>query len=627
MILHRHLLTIALLLMLQVTVASADDKQPAITIERVQWGFDGKAPERTFTPLSVLVQNNTPLEFEGTLTLTKLIQSTKPIDAAVERDIYVGPLSSRWVQFVPYVISDWEQWRLSWGKAADQRYDVPTPQIGEPATVLLYDPEDLQFAGGVLRRFEVNLFPASVTGTDALRGVVMDRPPRWQGARRQAFLDWLQRGGKVFLLQDEQGRFPPFPESLSRLNGGGDRFSVGAGTVQRIARSVNELTPEFVKEQILTDRASGVPDERYQQYRRSPQYPGTAPLINRSGWDRDTQMFIDLQTITRFARRWWVIYILSLTYLFVVLPIVFRIGQEARDYRWVYVALLLSVGLFSYGFASLGKLGASEVNRARSVAVAQQLNEGVYDLTQWTCVGVRAGGEYTVGYGGTGQLYTTSQDMERIDGTIVAGPGGRMDLEIPPASTRTVLSRRRVQAQPLGLRVRMSSIDEQGLSALTMETGPEFPADPMIMLAAHGGRMYQLQQVGELLTLVPSSRRPLVSFLTEHLQMTQFMGLRAGMMTNRPDDSQPADTKVYEVAMRTLVGNSFGLRERVDLTKLQLPAGLVRVFVYAPQPRELQASGGSFPDTRGYVLYCVDLPLAGAATPADSPPDAAANLP
>jgi hypothetical protein len=614
---HRHLLTLALL-MLSAVGASADDKQAAITIERVQWGFDGKAPERTFTPLSVLVQNNTPLEFEGTLTLTKLIQSTKPIDAAIERDVYVGPLSSRWVQFVPYVISDWEQWRLSWGKSADQRYDVPTPQIGEPATVLLYDPEDLQFAGGVLRRFEVNLFPASVTGTDALRGVVMDRPPRWQGARRQAFLDWLGRGGKVFLLQDEQGRFPRFPESLDPLNRGGDRFTVGAGTVQRIAMPVSELTPDFVKQQILTDRVSGAGDERYQQYRRSSQFAGTAPLVNRSGWDRDTQMFIDLQTITRFARRWWVIYVLSLAYLFVVLPIVFRIGQEARDYRWVYVALLMSVGLFSYGFASLGRLGASEVNRARSVAVAHQLNEGLFDVTQWTCVGVRTGGEYTVEYSGTGQLYTTSQDMERIDGRIVAGPAAQMDLEIPPASTRTVLSRRRVPAPPLGLRVVMSASDEQGLSTLTIETGPQFPADPMTMLAAHGGRICQLQRVGEHLRLIPSTRRPLVSFLTEHLELTQFVGLRAGMMGKRPADSTQSDSKVYEIAMRTLVGNSFGLRERVDLTRLQLPEGVVRVFVYAPQPTELQTDGASFPDTRGYVMYCVDLPLSGGPSAAGS---------
>jgi hypothetical protein len=500
---------------------------------------------------------------------------------------------------------------------------VPTPQIGEPATVLLYDPEDLQFAGGVLRRFEVNLFPASVTGTDALRGVVMDRPPRWQGARRQAFLDWLGRGGKVFLLQDEQGRFPTFPESLNRLNGGGDRFFVGAGTVQRIARSVSEMTPDFVKEQILTDRVSGVPDERYQQYRRSPQYPGTAPLVNRSGWDRDTQMFIDLQTIARFARRWWVIYLLSAMYLFVVFPIVFRIGREARDYRWVYVALLLSVGLFSYGFASLGKLGASEVNRERSVAVAHQLSEGLYDVTQWTCVGVRSAGEYTVDYGGTGRLYTTSQDIERIDGTIIAGPQARMDLEIPPASTRTILSRRRVQAPSLGLHIGMSTFDEQGLSALTIETGPQFPADPMVLLVAHAGRLYQLQRVGDRLTLVPSTRKPLVSFLTEHLELTQLIGLRTGMMTNRPDDTTPSAAKVYEIAMRTLVGNSFGLRERVDLTRLQLPERVVRVFVYAPQPPELQMLDASFPDRQGYVMYCVDLPLAGRpVAPVDMPPDA-----
>src|SRR5690606_7285934 len=113
----------------------------------------------------------------------------------------------------------------------------------------------------------------------------------------------------------------------------------------RLAVTVAELTPQTVRSQILSDRLRGAADARYEQYRRSPQYQATAPLLNRSGWDRDTQMFLDLQTIARFARRWWVIYLLSLAYLLVGFPICLRIGREARDYRWTYLAILINVGL------------------------------------------------------------------------------------------------------------------------------------------------------------------------------------------------------------------------------------------------------------------------------------------
>lgn len=602
------LLTVAFVTLVSINMAQADDDDAAVTIERVHWGFDGKAQERTFVPLSVLIANNTPYEFEGRLSLTKLVQSNKPIDASITRDVYLGPTSRRWVQFVPYVVSDWEQWRLTWGHAKDQQYDIPTPQMGERATVLLYDPDDLQLAGGVLRRFPINLFPSSVTATDGLRGMAFDRTPDWQGARRQAFLDWLRLGGRVYLLQDEQGRFPVFPDSLNELNGRGERFLVGAGIVERIPSTVRELEPDFVKQQMLAETPRTPEERRYERYRTSPQYSGTAPLISHSGWDRDTQMFIDLRSIARFARRWWVIYVLSFLYLLALFPLCFRVGREAKDYRWMYVVLASSVGLFTFGFASLGKLGASERNRARSVAVAQQLGEGVYDVTQWTCVGVRAAGDYEVAHSGSGRIYSTSQDIERIDGAILAGPQAKMDLSIPPASTRTILHRSRAESVPLGLRVVQSASDERGLSLLTLEVGPEFPDETMQISAVHSGQIYQLSRFGDRLQLVAASRKPLVSFLTDHYQLPRIGWGGFSSPGAKPDREV---SLVYKDALRTLVGNSFGLGDRVDLRMLELPDEIVRVFAYATQPASLQITSNSFPDQRGYVLFCVDLPTAG----------------
>jgi hypothetical protein len=262
------------------------------------------------------------------------------------------------------------------------------------------------------------------------------------------------------------------------------------------------------------------------------------------------------------------------------------------------------------------------------VAVAHQLDEGVYDVTQWTCVGVRSGGEYAVDYPGTGRLYTTSQDVERIDGRIIAGPDAQMELDIPPASTRSVLSRRRVEALPLGMHVELATFDDRGLASLTIGVGGDFPAEPLMLLVAHTNQIFQLHQIGNVLTLVPSSRRPLASFLTEHLQVGRIIGLGAGLTGNRSPDTSETETDVYENAMRTLIGNSYGLGDRVDLIKLQRPDNLLRVFVYAKQPQALQMEGDSFLDQQGYVLYCVDLPAQGGRmTPADAQTDAPDDLP
>lgn len=614
-------LLLAAMIIAGATASFAQPDRPAVSIERVQWGFDGRAQERTFVPLSVLVRNDSAIPFEGTLSLTKLVQATKPIDASIVRDVYIGPLASRWVQFVPYVISDWEQWRLKWGHAKEEQYDVPSPPQGDRATVLLYDPDDLQVAGGVLRRFPFHLFPVSVTATDGLRGVAIDRVPRWQGARRQAFLDWLRRGGQVYLLPDAHGDFPRFAESLNVLNNPRQEFRVGAGLVQRIDLPVRDLTLDFVNKRILTPPSlpeAAADANRYDRYRRSPQFNATAPLLNRRGWDRDTQMFLDLQSVTRFARRWWVIYLLSLLYLICLFPVCFRVGREAADYRWMYVVFLASVSLFSWVFASLSRLGASEVSRARSVAMAQQIGEGLFDVTQWTCIGVRAGGNYTITHPGTGRLYTTSQDMERIDGRIVSGPSAKMDLQIPPASTRTALHRARTQGPSLQLRIEQIAFEERGLSALRLRVGPSFPEQPMAVLAAHRGRIYELRQFHDQLDLVPSTRRPIAAFLSDYSQLGSPLTFRVGIA---PPDAEAVanETQLYKEMLRTLIGNSFGLGDTIDVTHLVGDDEIVRVFVYAAQPQEFQMDSDLIPDRRGYVLYFADLPAKPTTTPEPTP--------
>jgi hypothetical protein len=180
----RNLSFLTLILLLSKAARAQDEDVPlaadgSVVIKQIEWGFDGKAMERTFTPLSVLVQNNTAAPVSGTLTLTKHIQLNQRIDAEYVQTYYISGFSSRWVQLTPYVLDDFETWVLAWGDARNQRTEIPTPRVGDRATVLMHDPTALQISGGVLRRCDQALFPVSVTATDGLRGVVFDRPPDW----------------------------------------------------------------------------------------------------------------------------------------------------------------------------------------------------------------------------------------------------------------------------------------------------------------------------------------------------------------------------------------------------------------------------------------------------------------
>ncbi|MGD9855533.1 MAG: hypothetical protein AB7U20_11355 [Planctomycetaceae bacterium] len=606
----RHATALRLVAVLGALVAAANaaaaEPRAEISIEDVQWGFDGKVQPHSFVPLSVLVQNHSPGEFEGTLRLRKSLNFGKQIDAALEREVYVGPLSSRWVQLVPYVFDEWEQWQLTWVGQDAEPFNVPTPRLGDRATVLVYDPDELQTSGGILHRFPSDLFPNSVTALDGLRGVVLDRSPGWQGAPRQAFLDWLRLGGRVYLLQDGQGNYPQFPDGLSVLNQRTDRFGVGTGVVRRIPQTVSSLDAQSVDRELLHDERGRFNTAEWRMFRETPAYQGTMPLMNRSGWERDFDLLERLQSLSRFRRNWFAIYGLAVLYLLALFPGCYLMGRRIKAYHYFYIGFLSVSGLFSVGFASLGRLGAADVARIRSVAVARQIDEGVYDVTGWSSAAAKVGGDYTIEHQGTGRLYCAGSEVEPVRGRIVSGPDGRMEADIPPASTRTAIHRTRLEGPALGIRVERIAIDTGMLSQLAISTGAEFPRDPRTVFVWHQARTYRLRQNGPLWQLAANTRQSGVTFLTDMNLGPAGVGLRYQVFGIRNEDEPPDPD--FDDLLRALTGNSFGLNNTVDPLRLTLEPDIVRIFVYAPMPEAFEAQGDRFPDQRGCVLYAVDLP-------------------
>ena len=287
-------------------------------------------------------------------------------------------------------------------------------------------------------------------------------------------------------------------------------------------------------------------------------------------------------------------------------PGCYLLGRNIPNVRVFYAGFFGSTLLFSLLFAWLGEIGSSEVNRVRSAATAHQLEDGLYDVTQWSSVAAVNGGTYELQHHGTGRLYSTCQEFEAVNGIITTGANGALTLDMPPVSTRTVLNRMRMPGMSLGLRIESFLADERGLSALSLSTGEQFPQDAETAFAAYRGRIHPLAILDNRLSLkdrgIPTS-----TFVNSfELLGWQRPGWGAPPTTNQLDE----EDVMFENMLRMLIGNSYQLRGQSAAELLVLPADLVRIFIYAPMPAEFSVTGEEFQEQQGRVLYVVDLPVA-----------------
>ncbi len=246
-------------LLLWIALAVRAQSAAAIDVQQTVWGFDGQVVLQHFNLFSVLIDNPLANPFEGTIELRKLAMGGRPVDAVLIEPIYLAPLSSRWVQFYPYVKSDWEAWEVSWGSGGNSKMTPPTVRSGPRASILLEDPDAIPQSTGAIKRLPANLFPPHSTATDSLASVVLDHVPRWDPARQKSFLEWLRRGGRAYLLQNVDGKFPEFAGELGMLNGRRAKTRFGSGAVYRVERNRRLLDASFVERVIVAGVEPGSP--------------------------------------------------------------------------------------------------------------------------------------------------------------------------------------------------------------------------------------------------------------------------------------------------------------------------------------------------------------------------------
>ena len=554
------------------------------------WGFDGKVMPNTFTLLSIEVSNHGAKAFDGDLVLLDLGNS-----APAKLAIYLAPGTSRWVQFHPYVGNYVPGWRLRWKDDRDRDEDLGQPPTGPPATVLLVDPEAPGMRAARMRVFAENLFPTTVSATDGLGAVVLDHQPRWDAAHREAFLDWVRRGGIVHVLPGSDGAVPQFSDDFAPLNiAVGDRQRVGAGLSVKHAITRTEIT-----EQWLT--AHGFPSAELKT-------DGQGNISDGDGF-----VFHKLAAITRPHINWGFIYGLTIIYVTLVGP-VFYIMRK-RNYRVLLGGFLATVALFAWVFTVIGRRGYGEKQIYHSIAIARPLGAGRFDVQEWIHAFATTGDIYRFTHGDGGQIYGVHSEGDTVRGEIREGKESHFATDIPLFSSQSFLHRGVMKADDPGLKVETWTendiIKQLGKGTVTtplktfrVSAAPEFRKRVFTAVIEYNGRYSEL-------TLTPDGFE--LPTNAPWKSVKDFWGNNQYYDYGRYSGSEFGNDEAITQHLRGLhpyfICLANGERAFVKKYVPQLPQDPdhARIFLYADAPPGFAMKNKLFESGKSLVLYVADI--------------------
>jgi len=610
----------------------------AIDVIQTEWGFDGQIVLQRFNLFSALVDNSSATPFEGTIQLKKFVAG-KQVDALIAEPVYLAPFSRRWVQFYPYIKTDWDTWEISWGKAAKERYTPANPRTGNRAAVLLEDPDAISQGAGAIKRLRADLFPPHSTATDCLAALVIDHVPRWDTARQRSFLEWLKRGGRVYLFRTPEGKPLEFTGDLAELNKAADQPRVGAGFVYLVDRTRRQLDKSYVEQVIEAGKRPGAgtvttitnvepPVSADPQATMATPSPGYQ--FSHYKWEVEGTLLTKLKKMSNPNHSWALIFLLGLMYMALLCPGCYAVGQKySGDYRKTFGFLLITVTAFSLVFLFVGRRGYNEVTVVHAVATARQTPGGNFDVTQWSNAFVVAGGDYTFTHPGTARIYSTCQDEETVRGEIRNGAEAHFTADMPPYSSRPFSHRGQVAAPPIDVTVvewgtefdqtPLTSVFQdakkivlaepaRSLIKLKLKKGRSFPAQAAGLYALCGRRLYRLKDHGDSLqldtdlgTLAAVLKTDLYSEFGARFDPTAQLK-RRGMMWQ-----DPTQDEVFLDLFYPLLARSLNLTDQDEVDEFVFPGDRLRLLIYAPMPETLYVSNPLFNRQQGYVLYSLDL--------------------
>jgi hypothetical protein len=555
----------------------------ALEIEQTIWGFDGHVVVRCFNPLSVLVTNSEAEPFDGTLHLAPEAMGGRGADYV--EPVFLAPHTSRWVQFYVLTGDGAEGQELRWGRGDHDRLILDPAKGGPPPCVWLRDADSPFDATSPLKAFPEQLFPTTAAAAEGLDAVALDHVPRWEPARREAFLDWVKLGGTVHLIPGADGKLPVFGTGLEALDGREDVTTVGSGRVVHHAVSAHELNESYLK-------ARGYPPRSIVNVQN--------PVI----YDFDGPVFRDLGALTKPKVNWTLVNLLVLAYVVAIGP-VHNHFRRKLDYRVSILAFLGCVVVFSVALGITGRRGYGESQTVHSVAIARSVGGGRAQVTEWSSAFATRGDRYTLTHPAAANLYATDRSAEAGSGLILNGKDGRIQLDIPLYSARAFVHSAIMTGDDTTVTVEKwdsAGPALQTLRALRLKTGPGFPAHPQAIHAVYGNNFYTLvERNGGLELNGAAATKVEEEFSREKLQPFAY-GNAMFNIGGAPDQDAALLLMPLLTARALKVPDRFLhlVAERSHHADLQL-------LVVAPLPASFQVQGEGFAHEKGWVLYVQDV--------------------
>lgn len=594
----------------------------AIDVEEVKWGFDSQSSQRKCIPLSLKLSNNTPDLFDELVQLNRLQYNGTKVGAPLCRKVYLAPYSSQWVQFYPYILDERnDEWSINWGprflnyrkfSRNAAKYEPAENTFSTVTRIVLTSSDSLSQKGSAFKRYPEELFPPSVTATDSLDEVILDHVPRWDAARKESFMDWLYQGGTLHLLNDPTGGNLDFTTGMASLNVPQDYFRVGAGLVIRYPQKLTQLTAK-----ILLDRQQEIVAQELSllDAPKTPAIPPTKQSGNNNQQDNyyygdpNTKLLYALADMTQPEHNWAVIYLMTIFYIFLVFPgcYLFNKRQKQYHYRNSLLFLLITVAVFSTIFWSIGKRGYGEATTINSLMVARPLEGDQYDLMCWVNAFVTSGAEYQFTSPGSGVIFSTAQDTEKVQGAIFNGIDGAFLADIPPFSSRSFLYRIKAPFPKQEINVIESRIkDGRKLRTLLVEARTKLPGTIIKAQVLYDDQFYSLNQLEEdgRTYWRLGSEYTTVESLKQYLDVDRMLRARFNY-SNEKKESEKQYAELYQPSLL----RALDLNSPQEINGYQGNRERITLFLFFEIPEEFKLKTNVRGEQQGRILFAYDLPL------------------
>lgn len=625
-------LTLSAVVAMFVTVvpsrAMAQSKKPTVVVVDHIWGFDGRVQPGQFNPLSILLDNQTDEAVEVDAKLQRANPGGLSINGGeYVEPVFIAPAARRWIHFYPYIANTFQtEWRLTINDnngggrfrnvvledfqqpRASYKTDSDKDKV-LPQVVILDRAGDVSSRPTSLKHMPENIFPPYATATFGLHTVFLDHVPDWELPRQQAFLSWLKQGGRLHLLKDKRDEVPRFSGELADLNQPMQRFSVGSGVVVRHPFQREEVTEDLVKRSVVLDVLQGPLDEIEKELENAAnqgygvtQYQETEPS------SIDEAFFRQMRELTFPDHSWGLIFLLALCYIGLIFPGCFILSKKKHlHFLTTYGAIIGLSVVFSILFLFIGRRGYGEATTLQTLAIARAEGEKDWSVFQWNAFFVTSGDDYSASGPNQQALFSTANTMDKESVLLKADNSGSIEMRIPPFTSQTFVSRRRISSSDWKLQIDDFSAQAGSQISLSIKVGTDFPSGPNNKYWVLVGRnVYEMKldpKTNKLLLL--GKKDYLAKFCTPRFDYA-YMNPWGRQPTTEVDKRSESE-KFFDESVANLVRRSL-LDDLVNKpNEFELPDDRIRLFVYSEIPEEFQMTVSAEAKKTGRILFTKDL--------------------